>query len=180
MTIKFALTADDLLEYQLYFVSNNKSLKIRKNIVHWGIGCLYVIIGTFFTFSGEPGKFGTVDIFFAVFGVIWLIFYPAYRRWRFKRYYKKQVLENYSNKIGRVTELTIHDDHIYSNDGMVELKTKYDEIENLIELKNHVLIKFKGPSAFIISKDNIYDLDEMKRLLQSKKVSSIDDTKWKW
>lgn len=177
MKITYSLSADDLLQYQLYFISQNKSLKRRRVVMRWLIGTIYIVIGFQLYYSRD-----TVSslLIFGGFGLIWLIFYPYYSRWRYRNYYKKQILESNPTKIDKETILEFEANYLFAKDGTSESKIDYNGIHQLIELKNQLLIKLDNASSIVIPKGNVENLAELKIFLEQRNIPFVDNSGWKW
>ena len=80
---------------------------------------------------------------YAGLAILWYLFYPRYTRWRSKRYFRKFIAEQYSEKIGKGTTLKLGETGILESNAEMALGAKFTSISELIELEKHYLIHLK-------------------------------------
>ena len=78
MELKYSLEKKDYLTYQLFQASQSETVKKRRRRSWLFIPALYLVIGVLLNFLLSLSSM----IIFIAFGLIWLLFYPRYSRWR--------------------------------------------------------------------------------------------------
>ena len=180
MNLKYFLTEEDYLNHQLYLASTKESVrKQRRKSLLW-ICTLFVLLGVLLY---DREKYVETYIFIGS-AFLSLFFYPIYLRNYYKNYYNKYVVENYKSRFNKETELKFEAEFFISSDGNNETKISLKEIEEIVELKELVLLKIKLGGALIIKKPVVgefnYLQDYLKKLSKELDVKYVEDLNWKW
>ncbi len=154
MKIKYELTEDDYLAYQIHASSVSERIQAKKRKQHQFlvIGC--IIVALFFFFVGK--LFMVVLLVFYAF--VAGLFFKKYFDWRYKQHYKAYIKEVYKNRFGIIAELEFAADVIRSKDRIGEGKVKLNEIERVDETDSHLFMKISNGESFIIPKQKIENL----------------------
>ncbi len=177
MKIKYSLTKEDFLAYQLYTSSRSDRIRKRRLRSRFIVPILYLLIALAFMFRYQQVGVGIGWILIAL---IWYFCYPLYARWRYERHYVKHIEENYQNRIDREVELEFDHEALYGVDSGSKIKVDVNEIDVLIETKDHFFIRLKTNSSFILPKSAISDHSELKEHFTTLGVNIMDETKWVW
>ena len=177
MNINYQLTNLDFLEYQLYTSSKSELHKKRRFRSRIIIPIIYIVIGIIFT--NQNGKYG-IGIAFVVFAILWLVFYPMYSKWRYKRHFQKHVEENYKNRINKPVEIDIDENSVNAKDFTSESKINGTELKELIETKDHFFIKLTTDLSLIVPKHSIDNITEFKKRVTELGAEYIDELNWEW
>ncbi|KLT71383.1 MULTISPECIES: YcxB family protein [unclassified Flavobacterium] len=177
MTLTYELNYSDLLVNQLYLASESKNIKRKRRNERIRIPILYLILALYFIL--HKGNF-FAGILLILFGIIWFSFYPYYSKRRYKKHYVNHINEHYKNSVNRTSEITFTEDYIYGKDETSETKINSNEVEKLIELKDHFLIRLKTDLSIIIPRKAINHTEEFKTILIEYKAVYVDKVNWEW
>lgn len=175
MQFRYTLQEDDYLQFQLFTASQSDRIKKRKK-TGWLILTTLALMGMLY-FMREDNL--PMSIYLGSVTVAVAIFYPAYFRWKFKKHYLKFIRENYTGRIGTEELVEFNANHIFLKDKTGEGKVKYSEIENVVEIPNHFLMKISNGNSLIIPKteSNHQDLRDKFKLIKTE-IKNFTD--WKW
>lgn len=175
MQIEYKLEADDFLTYQLFTASKSARIK-KKKMANW-IGTpvsLVLLAVIFYLIEMKP-----LAIYFGLVALASASFYPMYFKWKYKRHYKGFIKENYAKRIGMVGSLEFQEEVISFHDKTGEAKINLSEIEDVIELLDHFLLKFSTGVSLIIPKREI-DTYGLKEKFKELGLPVRDELNWKW
>lgn len=180
MTYKYTLDKNDYLTHQLYRVSKNPASNKRR-IRNWIICVLVFLLFAFFFYSsGQTFMMG----YFLIAAIITAIFYPMYHKWRFKNHYSKHIAENYNEFFNENVYLILNEDSFTSKDRVTESKIAYTDINQINELKDHLLIEVRKGQMLIVLKQANNDfsnlLTRLDEISKTYDIKWIDDTTWQW
>ena len=180
LTLKYSLDANDFLSHQLYVASKSAQVKKRRMRTRLVVPIIYVLIGTFLFFQKKE----IFAILFLVFALCWFFLYPLRDKNLYRKYYQKFIQENYKERIGRKTEISFYDDHIFSKDIGAEGKIQMSELTEIIELQDVFLIRLKTGVSVIIPKNKIPNPKEiakyLKNLANKLKINFNQENDWVW
>lgn len=181
MKYTFSLDESDLLTHQLFLVSNSKPAIWRRRKTWLFTTITFMALASLF--YQLSNKFLTN--YFLRIGIICLIFYPLYSRWKYKRHYTRHIREHLSGSIDKQTTLEFQEDFVFGKDETnSESKVSYSLVESFNELPQHFLLKLRGGQALIIPKNKISDTEQLRSdiLDVTKKMSKElkNYTNWKW
>ncbi|MFT5864184.1 MAG: hypothetical protein ACI828_002858 [Flavobacteriales bacterium] len=177
MTINCELTNEDYLVHQLYTSSKSKShinKRFRSRII---VPIVYLLLALFLVYAKKDNRIGFV---FVGVGFLWFLLYPMYSKWRYERHYRKHIEEHYKNRNNIPTEIVFGEGVINATDATSQTKINGTEVKELIELKDHFLIKLKTDLAFILPKHSIGDIAMLKSRVTHFGAVYVDDIQWAW
>lgn len=178
MKIEYTLTEEDFLEYQLYITSKSESIRKKRLIAKFAVPILYVLISIFFYFYDNNKNAILICIFL---GALWLLIYPFYSKYRYKRFYLNHIKKNYTNKLDHIDALKLgNNTYFYIKEQGKEGKIKTSEAEKLIELKNHFFLQMKKGGAIIIPKNYVLNMESFKKIIADLNITYTNETDWKW
>lgn len=176
---KISLTEDDFLLYQLYASSKStqvKKARMRSRIV---ITLSFLILALLFFESQNP----LLGYYFIAVGILALLFYPFYQRWKYKKHYLKHIRENYKNRFNVESEMKLNGEFILTSDNSSEGKIKTSEIERIDEMSSHYFIKIKSRQSLIIPKEQVsHDsfINDISSIVEEHKIKWNKELEWKW
>lgn len=178
MKITLVLNESDFLTYLLYTASKNKRARNnrRKSWLILSIG--FLLLGVCFI---DSNKFYSY-YFFGV-GVISLIFYPFYQRYRFKKHYHKHALDTLQYRFGKECQVDFQSKFIETKDITGESKINTSEITQINEIETHYFIKVKTGESLIIPKNIINSetfLSELMTIFQNPGIIVNKELNWRW
>jgi hypothetical protein len=155
----------------------------RKRLVFWLIvPFAYAIFGYLAYFDFRQPNMAYVMAGLAGF---WLITYPFYSRWNYKRHYRKHINEHLKGQFDQVVNLEINDQHLTILDAKGNNSNiTYASIKEIVELPHHFLIRLATGSSIILPKREFKEIKELQKFLgliiTKQKVPFNKDDKWKW
>ncbi|CAG5081625.1 YcxB family protein [Parvicella tangerina] len=182
MKISYQIKEEDYLTHQLYTASKTKKIR-RKRIVFWLIvPVAYASAGYLSYFQFRQHNVGLVMFGLAIF---WLLFYPFYSRWNYKRHYRNHIQKHLKGQFDQVVSLELGDNRLIIQDAKGNNSNiKYVSVKEIVELPDHFLIRMQTNSSIIFPKREFKDIKELQKFLglivTRHKVSFRKDVKWKW
>ncbi len=149
MKIKYEITKDDYLKFNMYHLENSPSVKKELRVHRFIIPLLLVAVaGAFSLLSGIP-----ITITFPIFlilAILWSVFYP--------KYYKKNALKNVSKVLEHGVQsqgtpryvLNVKDDGIYATSGAGQTFNKWDDIIKFEETDSHMFLYVTEKVAHVV------------------------------
>ncbi len=178
MKIEYTLTEEDILEYQLYITSKSESIRKKRLISKFAVPALYVLLSIFFFFYDNNQNAILICVFL---GALWLLIYPFYSKYKYKRSYLNHIKSKYIDKLDHVDALKLgNNNYFYIVEQGKEGKIKTSDADKLIELKNHFFLQMKKGGAIIIPKTYILNTENFKKIITDLNIHYVDDTNWKW
>jgi hypothetical protein len=180
MTLTYTLNQNDYLNNQLFIASLSDRVKKQRNRsrILWAIAFLS-LAGIFNT-----KKDSFLTYYFLTFAILYILFYPYYSRWYYKRHYTKSINETFKNRFDKVSTVIIDNEQIQDIDGSGETKISVSEVENIYETLEYFFLKLKSGLTLIIPKLKIENLDslkiELKTIAAKQHVDFIEMQDWKW
>jgi hypothetical protein len=175
VTFSFSNNADDYLGYHMYMASQSGVIVRRKKSVRYIFAIIYMLLGIYFSATNEL-ILGAVFIFL---GIIWFVFFPSLNKTSSSKFYRKYILENYKNKLGRQITLVTEPEYIFASDGHSESKVPASEFEKLIEIRDAFYLKLKSASSFIVPKAMV-DPAAFKSEIAKLGIPLHEETGWAW
>jgi ABC-type multidrug transport system fused ATPase/permease subunit len=180
MTIDYKIDENDFLTYQLYVASKSDRIKkkrLRSKVI---LALIYFAFGLLFLFEDN---FSMTIIFF-ILGIFLFFIYPLWERRHYIKHYQGFIKENYKERLGRTGTLEFNNDFILAKDNGSESKVLTIELEEIIEIPTTILVRLKGGQSFILPKDKIANIDNVKTKLKELatylKIKYDIDEKWEW
>jgi len=174
MKITYKLDKGDYLDFQLYTVSQSKRIQ-RKKIINWLVFALVSFaFGLYFYYD----KNNSLAIYFGGIGIVWILFYKTYFKWKYKRHFIKYITDNYQNRFGKTVELTFNNDHIYSKEDAGEGSIKNSEVEHIAETNLYFYVKMLSGVSLIIPKNEINKLSELVQIFKSLNFEIVTKKDW--
>lgn len=177
MKINYILTNFDFLEYQLYTSSKSQLIKKKRKRAKYFVFIVYILIGLYFAYINKNNIVGGIIGFF---GLLWFVFYPKYSKWNFKRHFKKQINENYKNRVEKPLQMELTKDFIYVKSSTSESKISSTELKQLIETENHFFLKLITDLSFIIPKNAVENNIEFKKRATEIGAEYVNELNWTW
>lgn len=149
MEIKYELTKDDFLEFNLYHAENSKTVKKTLNIQRYIISIIFIFAAIVMSsYLDIPYSF-TIPFYLVVF-LIWVLFYPKYFKWHIKRNVSKMLDEGKNKGIIGEQSLSISNEGIISISEVGEMKNNWSSVEKIVKTDKIILIYISSISAYII------------------------------
>lgn len=177
MTISYALTADDYLVNNLYGSSKSdlhNKRRFRSRVI---IPLLYFVFALFSYFSNGNEKMALI---FGCVAILWFALYPRYSKWRYKNHFKKTIKESYKNRIGQTVSVEFKENNLFSKDLTSETSIDYIEFKDLVNLRDHYLLRLQNDLTIVIPKHAIEDVSFLPTLFDQLGKPVVDEINWVW
>lgn len=171
------LTQEDFLVHQLFVASQSPTIKQKRTRMRWIIPILYGVIGALLW--GLLDQPVTAIVLLAA-GIAWFFFYPAFSRSRYRKHYVKYIDEQYKNRVNQPIEINIDEEYIHSRDAGSEGKIKITEVDTLVSLPAHFLIRMRNGQSFIVPKNAVPDAGKFIDLFRGLGIGLKDYPNWEW
>lgn len=178
--LEFQYTEADLLEHQLFIISQSKQVRKQRAKSKIFLLLIYAAIG-FFIWERN----GTVTA--AVFFVVCLPLYFIYGYMEKRQYanhvknYIKQLIEQRGD---RKTTVDVSDDVIVITDAEKNEVSPRMDIERIVEANTFYSLSLKNGKSLLIPKRTISNPDTvqpiLKRMADKFGLEYVTDLKWKW
>lgn len=176
MKLEYKIEEQDFLDFQLFAASKSDRINKKKRN-GWLILTVGSIAITIYFFLKQND---ILTIYFGLATLIVGIFYPKYFTWRYKKYYKKHIRENYSKRFDEMELLEFRDDSIYTEDKIGEGRINLSEVEKIDETLNHFFLKISTGQSLIIPKKEIEEITELRQMFLNLGLNVNSDLNWKW
>lgn len=164
MEIKFELTEEDYIKYNLYHV--NKSPSMRKSIlIQRLMGPAVFIIAPFIV-----AKYSDIPLWYwiTLFGIttiVWLAFYPKYANWEMRTRLKKLMKERNNESLFAERKLTITEGGIAEESPGEMSSISWGKVVSVEEAEEYIYIYISPVEAHIIPKRVFKDEAEQKAFM---------------
>ena len=178
MKLEYKLNFSDFLEYQLYLSSKSELHKKNRNRARIVVPIIYIVLGLIIFFTDKLG----LALFFFVFAIIWLLFYPLYSKWKYKKHFEKHIKANYKNRVGKKAELIFDTDvdFLETSTFGAQSRIQASEFDKLIEIKEHYFLKLKSELSIILPKRAVIDHEKFKKLFSDINLEYVNELDWEW
>jgi hypothetical protein len=180
MILNYKLDEDDFLTHQLFIASKSERIIKKRQRSKIIVPLIYIALGLF-AYSKDDEILAFV---FFIFSTLWFFIYPFYEKRRYANHYISFIKENYKERLGRNCTLEITNDYIKAIDNGGELKVLTTELEEIYEIHTTLFIRLNGGQSFILPKNKIDEISELKIRLQELaaylKINYVVDENWEW
>ena len=115
-----------------------------------------------------------------LFAIFWFVLYPHYSKWRYRRYLKSFIRENYSNRINQTAILVFDSDTIEAKSGSSLSSIAYSEVESLIERQDHFFVQLVSNLSLIVPKRALKNDAELISKLTNKGAQHLNEADKLW
>ncbi|MGQ3014718.1 MAG: YcxB family protein [Flavobacteriales bacterium] len=176
-TYSFRLSEDDFLVYTLYNASTSRMLRRRRMRMRWLVSVLYICLGAWLSLGRDVRVGGFV---FMAFGLLWLLFYPRYSAWRYKRTYRRIVREQTKDRVNKTYDMELAEDQMLIRNENSESKISYSGISEVVVLRAYFLLMFKERSGLVIPRRDVPEPDAFLSFFRGKGVAVELRENWRW
>ncbi|RJS58883.1 hypothetical protein CJ483_01415 [Bacillus sp. PK3_68] len=161
MEIKYELTKDDYLAFNLHYVKHSKTIKQSLFRQQFFVPIIFLILP--FIFPLVAGEFSVgFSIVFMLVSVVWMIFYPKYFYWHVMSHINKSFNEgNNENLLGEHT-FTFNDEGFIETNRAGESQVSWSSIEKVEENDQYFFLFFSTMSAYILPKRSFLNETDQK------------------
>jgi len=179
MKIDFNLNNTDLLTFQLFEASKSSIIKKKRNRNRFLVPLIYAGAGAYLHQTKGDMR---VLAAFIIAAVAWVILYPAYSGWLYRKQFEKYIDKNFDTNKERIYSLELKQDALHYFDGEAEANFQYSEILAINELTSYFFIQSEDGKTVIVPKSEQNDrIKEFILELSSRCGIEITDfLEWKW
>jgi hypothetical protein len=167
MEIRYNLTEEDYLNFNMFHVKNSKAVKRTLNMQRFLTPIIFIIASFVLSKVGSMSFLG-VFITFLVVSILWIIFYPKYFYSYVIRNMKKMIKEGKNDGLLGEHYMILSDEGIIDSTSNGETKVSWLGIQTLSEDKHNIYLYNSSVSAYILPKRELDDVEEIKTYLKSK------------
>jgi hypothetical protein len=156
MELKYEMTKDDHLAFNLHYVKHSKTIKQSLFIQRFLVPIIFLILP--FVLFWMMGEFliGFL-ITLALISIVWIVFYPKYFYGHIIRNVKKVLNEGSNdNLLGQHVFISTEDGFIEKN-RVGETKIGWSSIERIEENEDYFFLFFSTMNAYIVPKRSFPD-----------------------
>ena len=179
-TFQYSLDENDFLQHQLFVASKSERIK-KQRTRGW---LIYTVSFFMLGFLFHQSENIVLAYYFSICGLTFLLFFPFYQNWYYKRHYQRVVIDNSKSRFGQIENLSFTDKFVEMSDTTGESKILLQEIENVTETGKYFYLKMKAAGHLIIPKSKIDNVDvvrnEFKELCKRLSINFASDLNWKW
>jgi hypothetical protein len=180
MHFTYSLNKADILEHQLYILSESKSFQKRRAKGRMFLLLIYMVSGVFIW-----QRSGAITA--AAFYVICFPFYFIYRKLegnQYKKHISGFVDQQYKDALDNEFHLEWDDKMLTSSAGDKSHQATWMELESVVELSSLFILNFRNSNALIIPKKDPVLQDVIRTDLKTKTealgVPYEEKLNWKW
>lgn len=175
MTFTITLTKNDIVTQYLYMLSVNKDHKKKRMRMWLMFPAIYVVFIVMELLQGKPFNYWLLGL-----GLFWMVAYPFYSRWNYKRYYTKYVTNNLQNRIGVATEVTVTNTAINFTEADSATNIKSDAVEVCVAIPDYYIMKLKTQQYLVMPKAAITNTTDFEGLLHNMNIAMEYKPNWRW
>ncbi len=180
MEIQYVLEKYNYVIHQLYIASKSEKIKQKRLKSKTIFPVLYFIIGiVFLIIKDYPSGLGMI-----ILGALWYFIYPLWEKRHYVKYYTAFINENYPDKLDQVITLVFENEYIFTKDAVCEGRVLLSEIVEINEINKLIFIKLKNGGSYILPKERIQNIDEVKGYLRSLaeylNIPYQQEQDWQW
>lgn len=167
MEIKYHLTEEDYINFNMFHIKNSKTA-MRSLTIQRFIGPIIFIISSYvFSKIGDVPFLG-LFITFLILSILWVIFYPKYFYSHVIRHVKKMIKEGKNDGLLGEHHMMMTEDGIVDSTTNGETKVNWSGIQQIKENDDYFYLYNSSVSAYILPKRELHNLDEISSFLKSK------------
>jgi len=166
MEIKYNLTEEDYIHFNLFHIKNSKTAIRSLNIQRF-IGPIIFIISAFvFSKIGDVPFLG-LFITFLVMSILWIFLYPKYFYSHVIRHVKKMIKEGKNDGLLGEHKMMLTEEGIIDTTANGETKVNWSGIESYKEDNDYFYLYNSSVSAYILPKRKL-DSEEIRNFFTTK------------
>lgn len=179
MKLTYKMREQDYLAHQL-FVASRSELILKQRFRHrFYIPVFYFILAGITYFQGMQLFAGII----AGLSVLWILGYPAFSRWYYRRHYRNHIRQHYSYVFDKEGTLALEEDSIVLQNEGNESKIALNEVQELCITGDYGFAGLKSGHMITIPKDQISaeELNAFMNELSKRTGIEIEDLPdWQW
>lgn len=167
MQIKYSLTEEDYINFNLFHMKNSKTAMNALKVQRLLIPIVYMAVAYVFARVLDGSYILSFSIF-GVMGVLWIIFYPKYHYNFVLRQVKKMIKEGKNEGLLGEHLMTISEEGVHDANPQGETKVSWSGIQDMKEDEYNLYLYNSAVSAYILPKRELSDIEELRTVLNTK------------
>lgn len=167
MEIKYNLTEEDYLNFNMFHVKNSKTIKRTLNTQRFITPIIFIALPFIFSKIGNTPFFGLFIAFLLV-SIIWILFYPKFFYNSVIRNTRKIIKEGKNDGLLGEHHMILTEEGIVDSTPSGETKVTWSGIKAFKEDEHNIYLFNSSVSAYILPKRELHDVEEMKTYFKSK------------
>ncbi|WP_044400160.1 YcxB family protein [Lacinutrix sp. Hel_I_90] len=176
MKLEYILEEKDFIDYHLFSISENRKTRKLMNTTK------YILVGVFLFIGMNMYNRNNVEfaIILGIAVILTLFFFDKLYKSKLRNHFSKIVKNNYSKNIGEKQTMEFTAEYLITEDKTGEGKTKISETEQIDETQNNFFIKLSNGSSFVVSKNGIDNLEQIKKKWNELNIPISENLDWEW
>lgn len=171
MEIRYNLTEEDYLNFNMYHVRNSKVVTKALNMQRFLTPIIFIIAALVLS-TFESLSFLGALIPFLIISILWVIFYPKYFYSYVIRNTKKMIREGKNENLLGDHHMILSEEGIIDTTSNRETKVTWSGIQMLSEDSHSFYLYTSSVSAYIVPKRELENVDGIKTYFKSKVPNS--------
>lgn len=167
MEIRYGLTEEDYLNFNMFHIKNSKTAKRALNMQRFLTPLIFIVLSYVLSKVGNLSFF-ELFITFLIVSILWIIFYPRYFYSYVIRNTKKMIKEGKNDGLLGEHHMILTEEGIIDSTSTGETKVTWPGIKTLCEDKSNIYLYNSSVSAYILPKRELDDVEEIITYLKSK------------
>ena len=167
MEIRYSLTEEDYLNFNMFHIKNSKTTKRALNMQRFLMPIIFIVLSYVLSKVGNMSFFG-LFIALLIVSILWIIFYPRYFYSYVFRNTKKMIKEGKNDGLLGEHLMILSEEGIIDSNSNGETKVTWSGIKTFKEDEHNIYLYNSSVSAYILPKRELNNIDEMKTYLKSK------------
>lgn len=167
MQIKYHLTEEDYINFNLFHMKNSKTAMKALKVQRFLIPIVYMVVAYVFA-SVLDGSYILSFSIFGIMGILWIIFYPKYHYNFVLRQVRKMITEGKNEGLLGDHLMTISEEGVHDENPKGETKVSWSGIQDLKENEHYLYLYNSAVSAYILPKREVRDIEELRTVLNTK------------
>lgn len=166
MEIKYNLTEEDYLNFNLFHIQNSATAKKTLNMQRFIAPIIFIALSYILSKLGDTSFLGLFITFLMV-SILWIIFYPKYFYNYVIRNTKKMIKEGKNDGLLGEHHMRMTEEGIVDSTSNGETKVAWSGIKTMKEDNHCIYLYNSSVSAYILPKRELNDVEEIIAYLQS-------------
>ncbi|WP_027409753.1 YcxB family protein [Anoxybacteroides tepidamans] len=166
MEIRYRLTEEDYINFNLFHVRNSKAAQRTLNMQRFVTPIIFPLLAYVFSKIGNLSLLGLLTTFF-IMGLLWIVFYPNYFYRVVARNAKRMIRDGNNEGLVGEHHLVMTEEGVVDSTSCGETKVSWSGIKDFKESEGYFYLYNSAVSACIIPKRDVEDVEETRTYIQS-------------
>lgn len=167
MELKFYLTEEDYLNFNMFHIKNSKTAKRTLRMQRFLPPVIFIIFSYVLSKLGNI-SFPGVFIVYLIVSILWIIFYPKYYYHYVSRHTKKMIKEGKNEGFLGERQMILTEEGVRNYTQFSDGTVSWSGIKSFKEDRNAIYLYNSAVSALIIPKRELRNVDEIRDYIKSK------------